>query len=104
MKHKNDPKTMLTISKSMSAFAKSMREEARGIGNIPNEIGRDHPNVHEFYSEAANKTYAASAFEHFSKMLENEAMAKLKPNRKCRSCGGKASVCYPRHLEGKSCA
>jgi len=81
--------------------------EARHVANVPNDpkFGLSHDDMlHGLYAEASRKAYAAILLQGIAKKLEVEATLKLKPDLKCRFCRGKASICYPRHLEGKSCA
>lgn len=105
MGRKNDPKTVFNLGGKLVKMAKGMLEEAKHFAKRPLEPdfeGVMHP-AHEWYSDAASRAYAAHLFEEIGKAWQIQATIKQRPNMKCRFCGGKARICYPRHLEGKSC-
>jgi hypothetical protein len=106
MNLKGDSSTKRMIANRLKTFAKKLREDAHRIGTLPTrEATSGLVERHaECYAEAAQKSYAADILDMLVKRLEVEVYLKRYPNLKCSICGGKASVCYPRHLEGKSCA
>jgi hypothetical protein len=105
MNLKGDHNTKAQIAKRIKIFAKALREEALSVANIPQQ----HPGLvlaeqfADLFAEAAQKSYAANILDTLVNRLEVEAKLMRYPKLKCSFCGGDAHVCYPRHLEGKSC-
>jgi len=103
---KGDYKTKARIAKQVRAFAGTLRDEATVAGTLPTkhkEALVAPGQVVEAYAEASRKSYAAEVLDFLADRLEVEAKLGRYPKLKCQICGGDAHVCYPRHLEGRSC-